>query len=470
MSQRVLHVTAEVAPYSATGGLGLVLRELPAAQRARGWAVRVISPLYGFIDRTALVREPEAIIFELGGETHAVHLWRDAAGEHLFVDAPGLLDREHPYGPPGEAYADNPLRFAVLCKAAVALAGETDLYHLHDWQAGLVALYLRGKRRAVQSVHNLAYQGLCDFDWADTLEIPHALRGFAGLEYYGQISLLKAGLILADALGTVSPTYAREITREPGGRGLATLFRQRKNGLVGILNGVSSDLWDPATDATLPARYGATDLAGKAVCKAALRARLGLSDGPVFSVISRAATQKGLDLLAQAAPAAIAAGARFAVLADGDPQIVAQLQGVADAHPAAFGLDAHYSDASARLFHAGADFVVMPSRFEPCGLTQLIGMRYGTLPVVRATGGLADTVTDGVSGLSFEAATAEALTEALLRAIALHRDPAQAAAMQQHVMALDWSWSRAAALYEDTLYAPLVRGGLNTMPPREPAP
>lgn len=459
---RVLHVAAEVAPYATTGGLGVVLGELPAAQRRQGLAATVLTPLYGFIDRAALRQDETPRRVRLGQRTVEYTLWSALDGTVRFVDAPGLLDRPHPYGLAGAPYADNPLRFAVLCKVAASLAAEVDVYHLHDWQAALTALYLRGSRPTVQSVHNLAYQGLCELGggavgWVEALEIPPALRSWDGVEYYGQLSLLKAGLVLADQLATVSPTYAREIQEEPGGRGLAGLFRHRQNGLLGILNGLDVKSWDPATDPALPAAYDADDVAGKAVCQAELRHTFGLAEGPVFGVVSRAATQKGLDLLAAAAPALVAQGARFVVLADGAPEVLAPLRALAAAEPTAFGLVEVYEPRLARRIYAGSDFVVVPSRFEPCGLSQLIGMRYGAVPVVRHTGGLADTVHEGRSGLVFGPATAEALAEALGRALRLWRDaPAAYRALQQHGMGLDWSWDRSARQYTDLLYTPLL--------------
>lgn len=446
---RVLHVTGEVAPYSKTGGLGDVLGELPAAQRALGIDARVITPLYGFIDRTGLRRGDAIPPLHLGGNGISGRLWHDDERHITFVDLPGLLDRPHNYGPPAAEYADNPLRFGAFCKVAASLWKQSDVYHLHDWQSGLAAMYLGGRRPVVLTVHNLAYQGLCGFEWADRLGIPHALRTYEGVEYYGRVSLLKAGLVLADRLTTVSPTYAEEIQNEPTGLGLAGLFRHRRRGLEGILNGIDTTLWDPSSDPALPAPFSADDLSGRAKCTAALRAEMGLDDGPLLGVVSRAATQKGLDLIVGAADAAIAAGGRFAVLASGDPKIEAGLRAAAARHPGRFGFVDRFDEALARRIYGGADFIVVPSRYEPCGLAQLIAMRYGAIPVVRRTGGLADTVLDGETGVVFGDADADALADALKRALALYADAGAREATQARCLARDWSWAGPARAYAD---------------------
>lgn len=456
---KVLHVTGEVAPYSKTGGLGDVLGELPPAQRALGIEARVVTPLYGFIDRSRLRRGRTLPEVHLGGRTLGGRLWHDDDRHIAFVDLPGLLDRPHNYGGPGGEYADNPLRFGAFCKVAAGMAGEADVFHLHDWQAGLAAMYLGGRRPVVLTVHNLAYQGLCGFEWADRLGVPRALRTYEGVEYYGRVSLLKAGLVLADRLTTVSPTYAAEIQKEPGGMGLAGLFRHRRRGLDGIINGIDTDDWNPASDPALPEAFSADDLGGRAACTAALRAELKLGEGPIFGVISRAAGQKGLDLLVSAAPRAIASGARFAVLASGEPSIMQGLDEVAAQHPGAFAVVDRFDLDLARRIYGGADFITVPSRYEPCGLTQLIGMRYGAIPVVRRTGGLADTVVDGETGLCFDEASAEALGHAIDRALAMHDDAR--AAMRARCMAQDWSWAGPAAAYRD-IYRRF--GGLEARP------
>ena len=455
--RRIVHVTAEVAPYSKTGGLGDVLGELPRFQRAAGHDVRVLTPLYGYIDRTHLRRGELTPTLYLAGTAFHARLWHDDRGV-TFVDLPGLLDRPRNYGDANGEYGDNPLRFAAFCIVAAALWPSTDVFHLHDWQAGLTAVYLAGRRPTVMAVHNLAYQGLCGFEWADRLDIPPALRGPEGVEYHGAISLLKAGLVLADRLTTVSPTYAREIQHEAIGGGLAGLFRHRHMALDGIINGIDPTEWNPAADAALPKSFDAHHLTGRATCQAELRREFGLADGPIFGVVSRAAGQKGLDLLAEAADPIIHRGGKFAVLSSGEHAIVARLREVAWRHRTAFTLIEGFDLARARRIYAGADFLVVPSRYEPCGLSQLIAMRYGAIPIVRRTGGLADTVHDGYTGLCFDAPDAGALAHALHRALGLAADRPAFDAMQARCLSRDWSWSGPAAAY-DALYRRITAGG-----------
>lgn len=426
----VLHVASEVVPYSKTGGLGDVLGALPGAQRAIGIDAQVVTPRYAGISTDGLTRERELTV-HLDRRDWAATLWRD--GHVSFVDIPGLLDRDRLYGE-----ADDPLRFAALCKVAATI--EADVYHLHDWQAAATAFYTR--RPLVMTVHNLAYQGAFEWSWADRLGVPDALRTWEGVEFHGRLSLLKAGLVLADRLTTVSPTYAAEICTSEVGMGLDGLFRHRREVLSGILNGVDAEAWDPAVDAP----------DGKAAAKAELRARLELDEGPLCVAVARAVSQKGLDLIAAAAPTV---DARFAVLASGDARIVDALR--AATVPGRFALVSDFSGALARLMYAAADFMLVPSRFEPCGLTQLIALRYGALPVVRRTGGLADTVVDGVDGFVFDDPTPEALAGALRRALTVYADPGRFAGMRATAEARDWSWVGPAQAYAD-LYADLVPG------------
>lgn len=454
---RVLHVTSEVAPFSKTGGLGEVLGALPAHQRAAGIAARVVTPRYGFIDpaRHALVRRPDPLTVHLGGQAFAATLWETPDGHVILVDVPGLLDRPHPYGDDHGEYADNPLRFAVFCRVAADLGLEADLVHLHDWQAGLCGLYLAGRRPLVHTIHNLAYQGVCDLGWATRLDVPPAKLSYEGLEFHGQLNLMKAGLTSADRLTTVSPRYAEEVRSEPGGQGLSGLFHYRRADLVGILNGLDIEAWNPATDPALPAHYDARAPEGKDICRRALLDEVGLDDagGPVIGVVARAAWQKGLDLVADAAGALAGLDARVVILTDGDPFLVDRLRWAAGRHPRTFALRTAFDEGLARRIYAGADFVLVPSRFEPCGLTQMIGMRYGAVPVVRETGGLADTVRDGETGLSFFDPTPAALAEAVRRAAALYRDGDGYAAVRARAMATDWSWAGPVrayrALYEE---------------------
>lgn len=465
---RVLHVSAEVVPYSKTGGLADVAGALPAQQRSLGVQARVLTPLYGFIDpnRWGLkLRIPERYI-RLGGQIFKARLWADDADMTWFVDCPGLLDRPTPYGPPEAPYEDNPLRFAVMCKVAADLAqgftGEPafDVVHLHDWHAGLTAVYLHGRVPTVQTIHNMAYLGRCDFSWADRLEIPIALRGWQGMEFHGQLSLLKAGLVCANVITTVSPRYALEIQEEPGGQGLSGLLAHQEDAVRGILNGIDEVIWDPATDHALTHPYSLQAPRGRLQCRETLLEMMGFSpdphhERPVMGVVARGTYQKGFDLLVDAAPALVARGIRLVVLTAGDAALIERIRSLALAHPDALALFVGFDDALARRIYGGADFVLVPSRFEPCGLTQLIGMRYGAVPIVRRTGGLADTVEHGLTGFTFERPTPEALIEAIDAGLIAFGERAAWRAMQARCMSQSWSWDGPVKAYQ-ALYTELI--------------
>jgi starch synthase len=450
---RVLHVTGEVAPFSKTGGLGDVLGALPAAQRALGLHVEVLTPLYGFVRRQGLIAG-ETYDFHLASHTLQARLWRTPDAHVTFVDIPGLLDRSVPYG----EFADNPLRFGAFCKVASIVARrDFDVVNLHDWQAAATAIYLGRSRPVVQTIHNLAYQGLCGFHWADALEIPHALRGYDGLEFHGHMSLFKAGLVLADRITTVSPRYAREILTEPGGQQLSGLLSHRAHDLRGILNGIDAGAWDPMHDPHLRHPFDAAHLDARAANRDALLAEAGLppTGGPVFGVVSRATWQKGLDLVADVLPSSHLWHSRFVMLADGDHDLIARFRGLAHGFPDRVSIRMGFDEGYARRIYGGADFILVPSRFEPCGLTQMFGMRYGAIPVVRETGGLADTVRDGETGLSFFDPNPGALHHALERAVALHDAPETERVVRRAGMAQDWSWAGPAREYA-RLYAELI--------------
>jgi starch synthase len=453
---RVVHVTSEVAPYSRTGGLGDVLGALPPSQRRAGIDAIVVAPRYGNVDPAGLTYRG-SLSAPLAGEHFVATVWDAPDASVRFVDVPGLLDRPRPYGDEYGEYGDNALRFAVFCRAAAELAASADVVHLHDWQAGLTALYLGGRKPLVHTVHNLAYQGVYDLGWAPRLGVPPERLSFDGLEFHGRLNLLKAGLTAADRLTTVSPRYAHEIRSEPGGNGLSGLFQHRGHALSGILNGIDVAAWDPTTDPVLPAPFDAEDRRGKARCKEALLADMGLSDGPLIGVVSRAAWQKGLDLVADAIDAIVGLGVRMVLLTDGERWLIDRLRYAAGRHPGRLAIRTVFDDALARRIYAGSDFVLVPSRFEPCGLTQMYGMRYGAVPIVRATGGLADTVRDGETGVAFDEPSAHALVDAVRRAVELYQRPAAYAAVQAAGMRADWSWEASARAYEH-LYRDLLRG------------
>jgi starch synthase len=466
---RVLHAAAEIFPLVKTGGLADVVGALPHALAAAGADVRLLLPgLPPILDAVSRPRK----VFEggplFGAARVTLRLGRFKAGakgpdvQAYVIDAPWLYARDGgPYqGPDGKPWDDNLQRFALLGWAAAHLAaGELDpawrpdILHAHDWHAALACSYLRAHpgahARSVFTIHNLAFQGLFAQDDFGLLGLPRRFMQPDGLEFHGWLSFMKGGLVHADRLTTVSPTYAREITTPEFGCGVEGVLRTRAADLSGILNGVDYGHWDPATDAALPARFDAQDLGGKAVCKAALQREFGLetrADAPLIGIVSRLSEQKGLDLALAALPALRAEGVQLAILGSGDAALERAFADAATAHPGHVGVHIGYDETLAHRVIAGADLILVPSRFEPCGLTQLYGMRYGTLPLVRRVGGLADTV-DDASGFIFEAADASSLIEAARRAVLTLREPARWRAMQQTAMARDHSWSAAAARY-----------------------
>ena len=466
---RVLHAAAEIFPLVKTGGLADVVGALPHALAAAGADVRLLLPgLPAILDAVSRPRK----VFEggplFGAARVTLRLGRFKAGakgpdvQAYVIDAPWLYARDGgPYqGPDGKPWDDNLQRFALLGWAAAHLAaGELDpawrpdILHAHDWHAALACSYLRAHpgahARSVFTIHNLAFQGLFAQDDFGLLGLPRRFMQPDGLEFHGWLSFMKGGLVHADRLTTVSPTYAREITTPEFGCGVEGVLRTRAADLSGILNGVDYGHWDPATDAALPARFDARDLGGKAVCKAALQREFGLdarTDAPLIGIVSRLSEQKGLDLALAALPALRAEGVQLAILGSGDAPLERAFADAAAAHPGQVGVHIGYDETLAHRVIAGADLILVPSRFEPCGLTQLYGMRYGTLPLVRRVGGLADTV-DDASGFIFEAADSSSLIEAARRAVLTLREPARWRAMQQTAMARDHSWSAAAARY-----------------------
>jgi starch synthase len=462
---RVLAVASECFPLVKTGGLADVVGALPAALTAHGVAVTTLLPGY------PAVLAALAGAGEIGTLPEGRLLAGRAAGLDLVaLDAPPLFDRPgNPYrGPDGTDWADNALRFAALARAAAAIAtGGTvldrfDLVHAHDWQAGLGPAYLAfspGPRvPSVLSVHNLAFQGQFGPDLFPALGLPPEAFAIEGIEYYGGIGFLKAGLHYADRITTVSPTYAREIATPEGGMGLDGLIRARGDRVSGIVNGIDTEVWSPDGDGALARRYGSGTLAFRAENRAAVEAAFGLAagEGPLFAVVSRLTWQKGIDLLAEALPALIGAGGSLALLGTGDAALEGAFLAAAQAYPGRVGVRIGFDEALSHLMFGGADAILVPSRFEPCGLTQLYGLRYGCVPVVARVGGLADTVIDAnaaaleagvATGFQFSPVTAAALGAAITRAAELFADREAWASMQRAGMRTDLSWSRRAGAY-----------------------
>jgi starch synthase len=476
---RALSVVSEVYPLVKTGGLADVAGALPAALAPLDVELRTLVPGYPAV-LAALTNAETVMERPLFGAPARV-LSGTAAGLSIFaIDAPHLYARAgNPYtGPDGSDWADNPLRFAGLARIGADLGLGTfpgfvpDIVHAHDWQAGLTPAYLyyegaTGRPATVMTIHNLAFQGQIPATLLGVLGLPAASYTIEGVEYYGAIGMLKAGLRLADRLTTVSPTYAAEIMTLAGGMGMGGLLASRSDALTGIANGIDTTVWDPATDTLIAAPFDAKRRTRRPANKAALAARLGLDCGPerlLFGVVSRLSEQKGIDLVLAALPALLEADACLAVLGSGDASLRDGLVSAATSYPGRVGVQVGYDETLAHLIQAGCDALLVPSRFEPCGLTQLCALRYGAVPVVSRVGGLADTVIDAnlaalaagvATGVQFEPVTAGALTDAIRRTARLWADRTAWRRIQGNGMATDVSWSgpaRAyAALYRDAI-------------------
>lgn len=474
---RVLQVSAELFPLLKTGGLADVAGALPAALAAAGAEPRLLVPGFPAI-REALAQEcavaPVALPWSEG---RAALLRGRLPGFDVPVyvlDAPGLFDRPgNPYADAaGIAYADNHRRFALLGLAAARLgegvdaAWRPDVVHAHDWHAGLACAHVaasrsrrRSEARCVFTIHNLAYQGLFPADRFCELGLPPAHYAVEGLEFYGQVSFMKAGLHFAEAITTVSPSYAREIQTPEQGCGLDGLLRHRAGVLHGILNGVDYRVWSPAGDTALAARYSADDTAGKAACKAALQRECGLAvtpEAPLFGIVSRLTEQKGLPLVLEGLPDLLDAGGQLVVLGAGDARLEAAFTEAAARHPGRVARRTGMDEGLAHRIVAGSDVMLVPSRFEPCGLTQLYGLSYGALPLVHRVGGLADTVVDTTledlaagtaTGFVFDAFDADAYRRALRRAFALWSRPEFWARVRSAAMRQRFGWNEAARRY-----------------------
>jgi starch synthase len=480
---KVLHAAAEVFPLVKTGGLADVVGALPQALIGAGADVRLLLPGMPAIVDAVLHQKT---VFEFGplfgAGRIALRLGR-MPYSHVpayVVDAPYLYRRPgSPYqASDGSEWPDNLQRFALLGWVGAHLAaGELDtewapqVLHAHDWHAAMACAWMEAHpattAASVFTVHNLAYQGLFPQQDFAQLGLPTRMLHAHGLEFHGQLSFMKAGLKYARRVTTVSPTYAREIATHEFGCGLDGVIRGRGADVSGILNGVDGTVWNPAKDPGLAARYSAQEPQGKARCKQALQQELGLevkADAPLFGVVSRLTAQKGLDLVLAALPALLRQGAQLAVQGSGDPVLEAAFTAAAFAHPGQVAMRIAYDEAMAHRLIGGADVIMVPSRFEPCGLTQLYGLRYGTLPLVRRVGGLADTVVDATeeavraqraTGFAFEAATPAALEAAITRAIQARRHPQTWQQLMATAMAQDFSWDGAAAQYM-ALYAGVV--------------
>ena len=482
---QVLSVASEVYPLVKTGGLADVTGALPGALQRHGVHVRSLLPGYPAVLEGLEHAEPAQTFPDLFGGPARLLAGAAAGLDLLVVDAPHLYARPgNPYTDAwGSDWPDNAQRFAALAQVAARLgqgmipALQPDVMHAHDWQAGLAPAYLHyaggARPGTVMTVHNLAFQGSFPAGLLGEIGLPPWSFVFDGVEYHGTISYLKAGLQLADRITTVSPTYAAETTGPEFGMGLEGLLQARSSVYAGILNGIDDSVWDPSSDTYLPARYSARSPRRRAVNKRALQQRFGLTENPdtlLFGVISRLSWQKGLDLLLAALPAIAAMDVQLVVIGTGDPHLQDGFNAAASGMPGRVGVFIGYDEALAHLIQGGCDALLVPSRFEPCGLTQLCALRYGAVPVVARVGGLNDTVIDAnemaltagvATGIQFAPVTREGLLHAIGRAVELWRDQPAWRRTQANGMASELGWDRPAARYKELYRAAAASQGIS---------
>jgi starch synthase len=491
----LLMVSSEAVPYAKTGGLADVAGALPLELAKLGHDVILLLPHYRCLGESGrsfrpigrirvtmpqgLIDTPiEESILPVGQGDCRVRVW--TIRNDAFFDRPGL------YQDRGVDYSDNLNRFSFFCRATIEVVAylktvchwNAHILHLHDWQTALCAVYLNTVARdradvqgirTVLTLHNVGYQGHFPGVQFGNLSLPPSLFTPAGLEYYGMVNLLKGGIVFADYVTTVSPTYAREILTPEFGFGLEGVLRNRANQLLGILNGIDIDRWNPETDSYLSANFSMCDRSGKRVCKQTLQREFQLPESsvPLLSVIARLTAQKGLDLLATIVPELMAMDLQLVMLGTGEPELEAKFKALQARYPHRMGLRIGFDEGLAHRIEGGADVFVMPSRYEPCGLSQLYSLRYGTVPVVRKTGGLADTVVPlttrarqvgQATGFHVEEDTADALLAVLRRAVAVYQDRSRWDQLVGAGMTTDVSWARSANDY-DRLFASLIGGG-----------
>jgi len=480
---RVIMAASEAVPFAKTGGLADVVGALPPALQQRGVDVAVILPKYPSVTEAgaALRRLDWTLAVPVSSRTVTAGVWTTTGADGVavyFIEADPYFARAALYGTASGDYPDNAERFAFFSRAALALAqrlGAPDVFHCHDWQTGLIPVFLRAdptryadlaRTRTVLTVHNIGYHGaFWTPDW-HLLNLEWAYFSPEWLEFYGYINYLKGGLRTADAITTVSPTYAREIQTPAFGCGMEGVLAGRGDAVTGILNGVDYTEWNPEHDRFIAAAYSVDDLAGKAACKADLQAAVGLpvdARVPLLGIVSRLVEQKGIDLLTGAATALLRKRVQLVVLGSGEPWRETLLQNLAAIFPTRCAVRIGYDNALAHRIEAGCDMFLMPSRYEPCGLNQMYSLRYGTIPIVRATGGLDDSVVDVDSasgrgtGFKFVDTTPGALLACIGRALAAYRTPRWWRTIMAQAMRADFSWDRSAEAYIE-LYRRLAAG------------
>jgi starch synthase len=487
-------VASEVAPFAKTGGLADVLGSLPAALDELGHDVTVVTPRYRGVSTDAASAHGRRVW--LGRAAHDVEVHTRPLSTRrrvLFLDYPPFYGRDGLYGSGGRDFDDNAERFALLAVAALDVGQTADvvprptIIHTHDWQAGLALSWLRHDPRRwpdlapagmVQTIHNLAYQGLFRREIVPRLGLPWEAFAIEGGEFWGQFSFLKAGITAADMVTTVSPTYARETLTPEFGAGLNGVLAARASRYVGILNGIDTTIWNPAADRFLPVAYDARDLSGKAVAKRALLEYFALPIGddalarPMIGLVSRLVEQKGLDLIEAAADGLIGTGATFIFVGSGEPRYEAFLRRLAARHPSRVGTFIGFDEPLAHLVEAGADMFLMPSKFEPCGLNQMYSLRYGTVPIVHAVGGLEDTIQPYTSralranGFKFRGNSADELARVVKQAVRLFADQPTWQRLMLNGMAADHSWRQSASEYVKVYRRARLEGAQRGSPTR----
>jgi starch synthase len=471
---RVLFVAAEGLPFSKTGGLADVIEALPKALVAQGHRVAVVLPRYRGTECKKIILRGLAVpigkavrspVIAEGPQLHGV--------QYFFVDDPEYFDRAQIYGEDGKDYPDNGERFSEFCRAAIELASQVwtpDVFHCHDWHTGLVPVLLhtvfKSDRKlrevpVVFTIHNMGYHGSFPKELLAEIGLPESLFRPEALEFYGKLNFLKGGLVYSDFLTTVSPKYAQEIQTPEYGHGLDGVVRGRADRLTGILNGVDYSVWSPEIDGLTAARYSAKDFKGKEACKTDLLQEFGLAEEnagrPVIGIVSRFADQKGFDLLAEVADELLQEDLAMVALGSGEPTYEMLFHDLEERHPERVAVKIAYDNPLAHKIEAGADMFLMPSRYEPCGLNQIYSLRYGTVPIVRATGGLDDTIEafdpeagpapGRGTGFKFQEYTGEALLESVRQALTMFEDKAAWRRLQINGMAKDFSWNASAAEY-----------------------
>ena len=471
---RVLLASSEVAPFAKTGGLADVAGALPKALRALGHDIRVVLPKYRAVDATkyGLRQILPKLPVPIAGTVETASVWEAGAASvpTYLIEQDEYYDRDGLYQSGARDHPDNAERFAFFSRAILELMRALDFFpavcHCNDWQTGLVPTYLRTTYQSeadfrrvgtLFTVHNLGYQGLFKPAALAIANLgPEVFTPF-GVEFYGKVNFLKAGLVFSDLINTVSQRYSQEIQTEEFGHGLEGVLRARARDVHGILNGIDYDEWHPDRDPFIAARFSSDDLRGKATCKADLQRTCGLPERPevpLLAVISRLAAQKGIDLIAENLDLILGLDTQFVLLGTGEPALHGAFESAKARHPSRVGLTLGFDVALSHKIEAGADMFLMPSRYEPCGLNQMYSLAYGTIPVVRATGGLDDTIqafdsaTGRGNGFKFAEATADALLLAVNQGVALYRQREQWRRLMQNAMACDFSWNRSAKAYE----------------------